>query len=111
MPKTTLVYHPFPYGGGVWKEPIISPINKPMSNEWQPIETAPKDGTEILAYEKCDYLYSNGEIKPFERIKIVRWNEVMQFNNPEDEYDWMTGSSFDEQINPTHWIPLPKPPK
>jgi hypothetical protein len=82
--------------------------NKP---QWQPIETAPKDGTEILAYEKCDYLYSNGEIKPFERIKIVRWDEVMQWDNPEDEHDWLTGSSFDEQINPTHWMPLPKPPQ
>jgi hypothetical protein len=84
-----------------------------MSNksEWQPIDTAPKDGTKILAYHKCDYLYSTGERKTFECIEIVRWGEVMQWDNPEDEYDWMTGSNFDEQINPTHWMPLPKPPK
>jgi hypothetical protein len=88
----------------------LRPFSFLTTMEWQPIETAPKDGTEILAYEKCDYLYSNDEIEPFERIKIVRWNEVMQWDNPEDEYDWMTGSSFDEQINPTHWMPLPKPP-
>jgi hypothetical protein len=69
-----------------------------MSNQWQPIETAPKDGTEILAYEKYDYRISNGEIIPFERIKIVQWDEVMQWG-------------FNEEINPSHWMPLPKPPK
>ena len=86
-----------------------------MSNksEWQPIETAPKDGTEILSYHNREILYSNGERKKFEWIKIVRWDVFVQWDNPEDEYDWMTGSNFDEPTptDPTHWMPLPKPPK
>jgi hypothetical protein len=78
--------------------------------QWQPIETAPKDGTQILSYHNREILYSNGERKKFEWIQIVRWAEVMQWDNPEDEYDWLTGSNFDEPTDPTHWMPLPKPP-
>ncbi len=64
--------------------------------EWQPIETAPEDGTEVLA---SGFLYddpANG-----------RWIEACKF--------WWSGwvlSSNDSKVyNPTHWMPLPEPPK
>jgi len=53
------------------------------SAEWQPITTAPKDGTQILA--------TNG------------LNTVVIF--------WHTESkSWTPSINPIHWIPIPHPP-
>ncbi len=60
-----------------------------MSNEWQPIETAPKDGTHILVYRPE---YSN------DVIGIDFWRRKCW---------WL--SSSDSQ--PTHWMPLPEPPK
>lgn len=71
-------------------------------NEWQPIETAPKDGTEILI--------SDGDY-----IAIAEWRDDASFkqfeNGPgwqifdcEDPfYSWATDSA-------THWMPLPEPP-
>jgi hypothetical protein len=51
---------------------------------WQPIETAPKDGTEILAWDGDQH--------------IVAWFDG----------DWRF--SDDRQCFPTHWQPLPAPP-
>jgi Protein of unknown function (DUF551) len=57
---------------------------------WYSIETAPKDGTEILAYI------------PMDGINIVYWKS--------SGWDYVSGqSNFD--INPTHWMPLPDLPK
>lgn len=65
-------------------------------NEWQPIETAPKDGTEILTAE-----FREGE-----------WDRVVCFYN-EDRYGggWEAREydAFDQ--NPTYWMPLSQPPK
>ena len=61
---------------------------------WQPIETAPKDGSDILVF-----LDGNGE--DFSRIAVVYWR-----NAGFREFAW------DCQIHtPTHWQPLPEPPK
>lgn len=61
---------------------------------WQPIETAPKDGTPFLAW--------NGH-----------WRGVAMYFEAryEEDPEWV-----DEQTNyiepePTHWMPLPTPPK
>ena len=61
--------------------------------EWQPIETAPKDGTQILVYEPEEkytpiyvVVYDNG-----------KWIEA----SGEQYANW----------KPTHWMPLPLPPK
>ena len=59
---------------------------------WQPIETAPKDGTNILAIET-------------ETIKIVFWySGLKEWGSQQDWFD-------DGKWEPTHWMPLPKPPK
>lgn len=68
--------------------------------EWQPIETAPKDGTDFLAG------WAAIEPDPFcdgkACIEIVRYNDrgVVCGGLNRD-----CGMSF-----PTHWMPLPKPP-
>lgn len=56
---------------------------------WQPIETAPKDGTEILAWD--------GDDRKILRWALGRW----------DDWDEMPSALG----KPTHWMPLPEPPK
>lgn len=56
---------------------------------WQPIETAPKDGTEILTWDGQD-------------AKILRWALGRW-----DDWGEMPGAL----LPPTHWMPLPEPPK
>ena len=63
--------------------------------KWLPIETAPQDGTYILVLD-----FSAGE----------RWDVVGAFYKYGSWYtDWQ--SSDDGQVWPTHWMPLPEPPK
>lgn len=78
--------------------------------EWQPIETAPTDGTHILAYGKVfnarddedeiiTTVYCDGEVY-YEGIGLgPRWALVAIVV-------WVEGDDF----YPTHWMPLPKPP-
>ncbi len=59
--------------------------------DWQPIETAPRDGTWLLCWE------------PGTEVDIMRW------------YAWSTTrgewqSCEGIRTEPTHWQPLPAPP-
>lgn len=68
-----------------------------QAQEWRPIETAPKDLTAILGY--------------FAVTDTHHWIDVCYFN---ELHGWMTLRRYgddEEQIKPTHWIPLPSPPK
>jgi len=76
--------------------------------KWQPIETAPKDGTEIILGIK------------------LRWNKLSL-----DKHECRIGTGFycagaywykndakiwrnrvgQNTLNPTHWMPLPQKPK
>lgn len=60
------------------------------ANTWQPIETAPKDGTAILLL-----------------IPDVGWIEGWYFSNTKDD-GWETCIGFIGE--PTHWFSLPEPP-
>lgn len=55
--------------------------------QWQPIETAPRDGTKVLVID------ASGEME-FARFNGDFW---------ETDWDWMNGL--------THWMPLPPPPE
>ena len=63
-------------------------------NEWQPIETAPKDGTEIILS------YSDGLIIGF-------WHDAL-----EDWVSWVWSDNCTQMIfKVNYWMPLPEPPK
>ena len=76
--------------------------------EWQPIETAPKDGKAFLA-----------AIPDFNEPMLVAMKTLTQTVGDEDrEYrgfciDTYSVSHFDayDEVHPTHWMPLPAPPR
>lgn len=53
---------------------------------WQPIKTAPKDGTEVLVYAGGFF--------------VAYWNGR----------SWDDGDFYDHIDDVTHWMPLPDPP-
>ena len=63
--------------------------------QWQLIETAPKDGTEILAWQKDE----TGLHQPNGFYTLVRW-DGRHFSDSES---YGQGS--------THWMPKPPPPE
>lgn len=88
-----------------------------MCCEWKDIETAPKDGTYILAFEPGD----DRSGKP--HIAIVQWHLPTWLYYEPDEMDSdlyrkvikPIGSGFWEggpwsPWRATHWMPLPEPP-
>ena len=72
------------------------------ATEWQPIETAPKDGTliDLWAYSKVDEGYY--------RYPECFWNSAQA--EQEGEGYWCTIDLY-ELNKVTHWMPLPDPPE
>jgi hypothetical protein len=69
---------------------------------WQPIETAPKDGTRVLIYG-----YWDGELSDLDEEPEV-WKARFSLGTW-----WVDSDQYyvARVVNPTHWMPLPKPPK
>lgn len=61
------------------------------TDKWQPIETAPKDGTKFLAWRRHS------------TIPIIVF-----YNEDYDQYECNDGHLV---FSLTHWMPLPAPPK
>lgn len=61
---------------------------------WQPIETAPKDGTPILM-----------RLEGFEWPDVGAW-----FDAGRNGHDYGWWQSHTMPVRPTHWQPLPAPP-
>jgi hypothetical protein len=60
--------------------------------DWQLIETAPKDGEDVLLCQD----YGDGT---FEMV-VGAWSDATD--------EWRSGEPFPHK--PTHWMPLPEPP-
>lgn len=76
-----------------------------MSNEWQPIETAPKDGIAILAYVPDPW--SNEESIQIQ--VIVNWGGRYGIHSSNPKWVCSIYEAFN--FKPTHWMPLPTPPQ
>lgn len=76
----------------------LSAGGKVIEDDWQPIETAPKDGTVLLAYSVEGNCFD-----------LVRWDE----HEDADEgllKTWMCDVSGGSMVSAfTHWRPLRKP--
>jgi len=99
-----------------------------MTESWQPIETAPKDGTSVLLLSKeyTDHHDIPGE--PHEihhpaKCAIGAWDP--EGDSWTDEYGqlggedvcmltvtgtWSSGGGWFQPNEVTHWMPLPEPP-
>lgn len=67
--------------------------------QWKPIETAPRDGTEYIA--------TDGQICTVENHP----EGYMPGTWTKDGNKWSGYASRHIGYSPTHWIPLPEPPK
>lgn len=80
--------------------------------EWQPIETAPKDGTRIMLWRG----FINSGL--WAEMVIAQWfNDEWvwpdQRDNPSTHGNWSDDDMLDGYASAhgfTHWMPLPEPP-
>ncbi len=64
---------------------------------WQPIETAPKDGTDILVYNDDGHVYEA-------RYDYDKWRFATA-----DQHGCGCCAGYDDA--PTHWMPIPDKPE
>lgn len=71
-------------------------------DEWREIETAPRDGTDILLFY------------PPARVILSRWLHTEIYHNgvkTSEDRSWTTPFMvLSGRGSPTHWMPLPEPP-
>lgn len=76
-------------------------------SDWQPIETAPKDGTTILIFLP----------RMKNPICLGRWWDKVELEHGVETYrraEWMRNgmpAMSTLKFEPTHWMPLPEPPR
>jgi len=68
-----------------------------MTGEWMDISTAPRDGTVIL-------IAGAGAVQPW--VTCSRWTDAGWYEINLDDTDCHSHPDY-----PTHWMPLPDPPK
>jgi len=69
-------------------------------SEWQPIETAPKDGAMVLIFDQ-------------DTVTPGRFDDGCDDDGNEvDPPGWFWFDGVDTgDAEPTHWMPMPEPPK
>jgi Protein of unknown function (DUF551) len=70
---------------------VVKGHNVEGSEKWQPIETAPRDGTMVLVFRAPETGYEK-------RVYGVDYTKGGEW--------WLSRT----QMQPTHWMPLPPPP-
>ena len=75
-------------------------------SDWQPISTAPKDGTRILLYRPGSY--------PWAAVVAGEFDLQAHYGKPRPYWthdrERMAGVQEARNKPPTHWMPLPAPP-
>lgn len=85
-------------------------IRSDLVPQWQPIETAPKDGTWImLTGGRIGW-----DIKSESKVVIGQASSVLNGRVEENyrwQFAWYNGGYHGEYSNPTHWMPIPNVPE
>lgn len=113
----------------------VASVKPQRDGEWRPIATAPTDGTRFLAYQRGEVWHAYGAINPrlgvpyfvrraHERRRSATYrmlpvevdgrlgeHKVILWEGPDNyEFHWVSWSR-DFDFQPTHWAPLPSPPR
>ena len=79
--------------------------------DWQPIETAPRDGRDLLLWtdtrhsaDLAGYLATGGE--HFAEVQLGFWEDAVDSPMRTERAGWRAPRIGE----PTHWMPLPAPP-
>lgn len=76
---------------------------------WQPIETAPKDGTWILACVPSDSQYNQENNAGYSWLpEVIHWG--VYHPNSRGKEEWRNGDGV-RRPHHSHWMPLPEPPE
>ena len=84
--------------------------------EWQPIETAPKDGTAVLFFHRnLSWKTSDGSASKMSPLRDYVERCSVGFYEDGAFFQQGTGHEIFEPWKepehlPTHWMPLPEPP-
>lgn len=83
----------------------------PATAGWQPIETAPKDGTQVLLCQATDA--GGNPIEPLGIFcQVAAWWQEEE--DPNEPGEWIVYCSIPAEpklfFDPTHWMPLPPNP-
>ena len=103
-----------------------------MENQWQPIRTAPKDGSKFLMFitgieYKKEIYDKKYKAKTIQKVLIADYSpnsnsffgedgefntNINEFNFKEKDYyeSVVFGYQLITDVQATHWMPLPKPP-
>lgn len=97
-------------------------------SDWQPIETAPKDGTEILLTGNVEFDAGDYPDHIAEEIRVSRPVVIGHYARGSGYRSWVDVEATDDRrvqtrakytyekwepdwLEPTHWMPLPSPPE
>jgi len=71
-------------------------------NDWQPIETAPRDGSSVIVFGPA-----------MNKPTLGHWDAERYSRNPKPHWEWAPyfGVRWNRDNQPTHWMPLPEPPR
>jgi len=82
-------------------EAVADAVTTPVAPVWQTIDSAPKDGTSILALDP------DMHGRPF----TARWAKAFSPDHYVESHSGWYAEGYDKRCKPTHWQPLPQPPQ
>lgn len=78
---------------------------------WYPIETAPKDGTQVLLYGTFQWEdYDDIEGMPLLGTVVGFWGRTNWVTHRQESWQAVSANPYMDLCQPTHWMPLPEPP-
>lgn len=86
------------------------PVPPPVFGTWQPIETAPRDGSDIIVGFDTASVWI---------VHVAWWRDIKEWMEwKEEDVGWwsytnnsVTQEKLEDYRTPTHWMPLPPLPK
>jgi hypothetical protein len=116
QPVNLAELHDPDFPGGLTPSQHLDVLHGGADPTWQPIETAPRDGTWVLlAGGECE---SNEESDNRGRVVTAQWTTEYRSNTGDRliadfgrwEFAYYDSGVYGEYENPTFWQPLPSPP-